>query len=47
MKARPRTAASKKRIARRKAARRAGNKPQLGIPPKGKGWQGKRPIEKK
>ena len=47
MKARPRTAASKKRIARRKAERRAGNKPQLGIPPKGKGWQGKRPLEKK
>jgi hypothetical protein len=47
MKARPRTAASKKRIARRKAERRAGNKPQLGIPPKGKGWLGKRPVEKK
>jgi hypothetical protein len=26
---------------RRKAARRAGNKPPLGIPPKGKGWVGK------
>jgi hypothetical protein len=34
MKARPRTKVSKKRIMRRKAARRAGNRPQLGIPPK-------------
>jgi hypothetical protein len=33
MKARPRTAASKKRIQRRKEARRAGVKPSLGIPP--------------
>jgi hypothetical protein len=33
MKARPRTTASKKRIMRRKAERRAGNKPSLGIPP--------------
>jgi hypothetical protein len=46
MKARPRTAASKKRIMRRKAARRAGNKPSLGIPPKGKGWVGKVAVEK-
>ena len=41
MKARPRTKASKKRIMRRKAERRAGNKPSLGIPPQGKGWVGK------
>jgi hypothetical protein len=34
MNARPHTAASKKRILKRKAARRAGNKPSLGIPPK-------------
>jgi hypothetical protein len=47
MNARPRTTASKKRIMRRTAERRAGNKPQLGIPPKGKGWLGKRPVEKK
>jgi hypothetical protein len=33
MNARPHTTASKKRILRRKAGRRAGNKPQLGIPP--------------
>jgi hypothetical protein len=38
---RPRTIASRKRIAARKAARRAGNRPALGIPPKGKGWVGK------
>jgi hypothetical protein len=46
MKARPRTTASKKRIMRRKAARRAGNKPQLGIPPKGKGFVGKVAVQK-
>jgi hypothetical protein len=46
MKARPRTAASKKRIAKRKADRRAGNRPSLGIPPKGKGWVGKTAVEK-
>jgi hypothetical protein len=34
MNARPHTAASKKRILKRKATRRAGNKPSLGIPPK-------------
>jgi hypothetical protein len=34
MKARPHTAASKKRISKRKADRRAGNKATLGIPPK-------------
>jgi hypothetical protein len=34
MKARPHTLASKKRILKRKDARRAGNKPTLGIPPK-------------
>ncbi len=34
MKARPRTKASKKRIMKRKAARRAGNRPALGIPPR-------------
>ena len=45
MQARPRTKASKKRIMRRKAARRAGNRPQLGIPPKGKGWHGKSPAK--
>ncbi len=41
MQSRPRTKASRKRIAARKAARRAGNRPSLGIPPKGKGWVGK------
>jgi hypothetical protein len=46
MKARPHTTASKKRILKRKADRRAGNKPQLGIPPRGKGFVGKRPVEK-
>jgi hypothetical protein len=46
MQSRPHTTASKKRIARRKKARRAGNRPQLGIPPKGKGWFGKRALEK-
>ena len=47
MQSRPRTVASRKRIARGKAARRAGNKPQLGIPPKRKGWVvGKRRKEK-
>ncbi len=45
MKARPHTAASKKRILKRKSDRRAGNRPQLGIPPKGKGWVGKKPAE--
>jgi hypothetical protein len=44
MKARPRTKASRKRIARLKAARRAGNRPSLGIPPKGKGWVGKKAV---
>jgi hypothetical protein len=44
MKARPRTKASKKRIMARKAARKAGNKPSLGIPPKGKGWVGKKQV---
>ena len=34
MNSRPHTKASKKRILKRKAARRAGNKPSLGIPPK-------------
>lgn len=43
MNARPHTTSSKKRILKRKAARRAGNVPQLGIPPKGKGWVGKKP----
>ena len=47
MNSRPRTIASRKRIAARKAARRAGNRPQLGIPPKGKGWVGKRRKEEK
>jgi hypothetical protein len=46
MKARPHTAAQKKRILDRKKARRAGNKPTLGIPPKGKGFVGKRPVER-
>lgn len=45
MQSRPRTKASRKRIKNRKAARRAGNRPQLGIPPKGKGWLGKHPID--
>jgi hypothetical protein len=43
MQSRPRTVAARKRIAARKAARRAGNKPQLGIPPKSKYFVGKRP----
>jgi hypothetical protein len=34
MNSRPHTKASKKRILKRKADRRAGNKPSLGIPPK-------------
>jgi hypothetical protein len=46
MRARPHTTASKKRILKRKADRRKGNRPQLGIPPKGKGFFGKRPIER-
>lgn len=46
MKARPHTTAQKKRIQKRKAARRAGSKPQLGIPPRGKGWFGKRALER-
>ena len=41
MKARPRTQASKKRRMRVKAKRRVGNRPILGIPPRGKGWVGK------
>ncbi|MFO0878677.1 MAG: hypothetical protein U0840_15150 [Gemmataceae bacterium] len=41
MNSRPRTVASRKRIAKRKADRRAGNLPPLGIPPKGKGFRGK------
>jgi hypothetical protein len=45
MQARPHTTASKKRILKRKAARRAGNKPQLGIPPRGKGWVGKKAAQ--
>jgi hypothetical protein len=44
MKSRPHTTASKKRIQRRKAKRKAGNVPQLGIPPKGKGWVGKKAV---
>jgi hypothetical protein len=46
MKARPHTQASKKAIMKKKADRRAGNVPQLGIPPKGKGWAGKRKLER-
>src|SRR5262249_53242785 len=45
MKPRPRTTAWKKRIMKRKTSRRAGNKPSLGIPPKGKGWVGKKAAE--
>ncbi len=45
MQARPHTAASKRRIVKRKNDRRAGNKPTLGIPPKGKGFVGKKPVE--
>lgn len=44
MQSRPHTTASKKRRMARKAKRRAGNKPQLGIPPKGKGWVGKKAV---
>ena len=46
MKARPHTAASKKRILRRKQKLRGSNLPKLGIPPKGKGWVGKKAVEK-
>ena len=46
MNARPHTTASKKRILNRKKTRRAGNKAQLGIPPRGKGWAGKRALER-
>jgi hypothetical protein len=46
MESRPRTIAARKRIAARKAARRAGNRPQLGIPPKSKYFIGKRPKKK-
>lgn len=45
MESRPRTISARKRRVRRKEARRAGNKPQLGIPPKGKGWHGKSPAK--
>jgi hypothetical protein len=44
MESRPRTVASRKRIAKKKADRRAGTKPTLGIPPKAKGWVGKKPA---
>ncbi len=46
MKARPHTKASLKARMKKKADRRAGNVPQLGIPPKGKGWAGKRRLER-
>lgn len=42
MESRPRTISSRKRIVRRKLKMRSDNRPQLGIPPKGKGWVGKR-----
>jgi hypothetical protein len=41
MNSRPRTISARKRRVKRKEARRAGNRAQLGIPPKGKGWHGK------
>jgi hypothetical protein len=46
MKARPYTTAAKKRLKRVNEKRRAGNKPSLGIPPKGKGFFGKYRLEK-
>ena len=46
MQARPHTQASKKARLKKKLARRAGNVPPLGIPPKGKGWAGKRKLER-
>lgn len=46
MKARPHTTAQKKRIKRRKLKLRGDNQPKLGIPPKGKGWVGKKAVEK-
>ena len=45
MKARPRTKGAKKRRIEVQARRRAGSRPVLGIPPKGKGWLGKKPVE--
>mgnify|MGYP003385337234 CR=1 FL=1 len=42
MNSRPRTIASRKRIARLKVKIRSDKRPQLGIPPRGKGWVGKR-----
>lgn len=44
MNSRPHTVASKKRIKRRKLKLRSENKPKLGIPPKGKGFVGKRAV---
>jgi len=46
MKSRPHTAAQKKRMARLKARVRYGDHPKLGIPPKGKGWVGKKAVDK-
>ena len=46
MQARPHTKASLKARMKKKADRRAGNVPPLGIPPKGKGWAGKRKLER-
>jgi hypothetical protein len=45
MNSRPRTISARKRIVRRKLKLRADNRPSLGIPPRGKGWVGKRRVE--
>ncbi len=45
MNSRPRTIAARKRIVRRKIKLRSDKRPKLGIPPRGKGWVGKRAVE--
>ena len=45
MKSRPHTKAQKKRMAKLKKKVRYGDRQQLGIPPKGKGWVGKKAVE--
>ena len=46
MRSRPHTQNAKKARLKKKRDRRAGSVPQLGIPPKGKGWAGKRKLVK-
>jgi hypothetical protein len=45
MDSRPRTISARKRIVRRKLKIRSDKRPSLGIPPKGKGWVGKRKVD--